>query len=473
MVRLGHLLHLGRRRNLDIALLVLAHRLVHVVKVNLVLVQLVLLGIALLFILLRALLLVLRVADEAVEHAVVVVLAVVNGVGAALAPPPRAHSVGEVLPLGVALLAFHVDDVLLVGILLALAEEASAPLHPAAQLHLALENVQLALEGEQAVEALCPLGEHLLQAVEVVQQLGLRGQRTAVGHQRPLHPGHEGAGAAGPSVQAGGDLVEQDAGQGAVDALDCVADGVDVGRVQTGLEQVCVVGLEGLGEDGGEGLVGGRGDGAARCLGGGVAVCRRLLQHGGDVDGLAAAQQLAERGRRLLLGVGLGLVRVVLLGLLLAVGQGLLLSLGLAIHVLNVGHVLVAVRVGRDLYRLGLRAAQSIGAGDGCSGLINCVPGRPPRIRLYDRRGQFGRGSSLGGRHGGWKRREDGGEEVEDVDGGRCKATSSRCEDVAAVLFLLLSLFVRGDEDGKMQEKRLEKRMQNAECRRSSSPLCC
>ncbi|KAH0490026.1 hypothetical protein TgHK011_001511 [Trichoderma gracile] len=138
--------------------------------------------------------------------------------------------------------------------------------------------------------------------------------------------------------------------------------------------------------------------------------------------------------------------------LLLAIGHGLLLLLrvllslvvgGGAIHVLvlGVGHVLVAVRVGRNLYRLGLRAAQSVGAGHGCSGLVNCAPDRPPRIRLDDRRGQLGRGSSLGRRHGWRKRGEDGGEEVEDVNGGgRGKATSSG-EARTLLLLLLLPCF--------------------------------
>ncbi|KAF1731587.1 hypothetical protein CRV24_007773 [Beauveria bassiana] len=175
-----------------------------------------------------------------------------------------------------------VDLVLIVAV--AVLARRRAALHLAAELHLALEQVELALECEQTTEALGALGEHLLQAVEVLQHLGLRRQRAAVGDERPLNPYHQVASPAWPTG----------AGEAAIDALYRVSDGDQVGRVQARFEQLRVVGLERLSEDGGEGLEGGRrNDGACglhRSAGYG------LLEQAGHVNGLVAAQKLAKRG---------------------------------------------------------------------------------------------------------------------------------------------------------------------------------
>ncbi|KAK7218366.1 hypothetical protein V2G26_006369 [Clonostachys chloroleuca] len=194
-------------------------------------------------------------------------------------------------------------------------------LHPPSQVHLALQHVQLPLERQEAGQTLGALRQNLLQAAEALDDLGLGGEGAAVGDEGELHPGHQSARPTRPPVETGGELVEQVAGERAVDALDGVLNGGAVGGVQARFEQVDVVGAEGLREDGGEGLVGGGHDGGPGGLGGeGVAGARGLLQQGGHVDGgLVAPEELAKGRRGLLLAVLVCRLTVVLCGRLAAV----------------------------------------------------------------------------------------------------------------------------------------------------------
>ncbi|CAF3537663.1 unnamed protein product [Fusarium graminearum] len=120
---------------------------------------------------------------------------------------------------------------------------------------------------EKAGETLCALGKNLLQTAEALENLGLRCESTTVGDQCPVNPGHKGASATRTAVQAGCELNKESAGEGAVEALNGVVDGGEIGGVQARLEKVCVVGAKGLRKDGSKRLVTGRRNSVSRRVG--------------------------------------------------------------------------------------------------------------------------------------------------------------------------------------------------------------
>ncbi|GKT94366.1 hypothetical protein Ct61P_12216 [Colletotrichum tofieldiae] len=83
-----------------------------------------------------------------------------------------------------------------------------------------------------------------------MSSLPLRASRLGRPRERSLRTFcHEAACAAGPSVESGGELGEENAGKAAVEAFNRLLDGLEVGNLQTGFEEVGVFGLERLGED--------------------------------------------------------------------------------------------------------------------------------------------------------------------------------------------------------------------------------